>query len=113
MEYVLLDFDLNYNKAVVLPDALTWELPLPVLSYSYSPPDDKRVGSIIEIRREGSLLVGVTDVFNEDPEYYDLSVELSQVTASRTPQLMTVKNAILRAAVISPIAGFPPGMFKD
>lgn len=111
MEYELFDTAKNYGGRIILKDAIHYTLPIPVFwPYSVNETHPVLAGMIIELRWEDSLLVAVTDEFNEDPEFYDLAAELSDVKGRTQDSNLVIEHGILRAARICPIAAIPLGM---
>lgn len=106
MEYELFDLTKNYGGRVILEDAIRYTLPIPVL-WGYTDNDRALAGRIIELRWEDSLLVGVTDEFNEDHDFYYLAAELSDVKGRTQNGTLVIESGILRAAQICPIAAIP------
>lgn len=110
MEYELLDFDRNYNDRIVKEDALQWELPMPLWP-SYDFTKIEYYGKVIEIRKEGSLLIAVCDEFNEDPDHYDFGFGIYQIKSHQETvngrETLIVEWGKIQYVVAAPLPAFP------
>lgn len=104
MEYVLIDYEQNYNGRIVKEDALYWTLPIPVC---WMGDWSNLAGKIIEIRREGSLLVGVCDDFNEDPDLFELAIEIVQIKSHVENETYIIERGKIAAGVLIPPPVWP------